>query len=213
MRHQQMPYHGAQPLGVRGDPSLDEGRDDDHRIPDAGGVPPSLPTTPPMKQPAVWAVSSALTMFPEMPRSRSPPPTEKTRRPSFAPRRDPSSQLLKEVSQPSSLIRAVNSDTLSTGVYASKPQSLRKSLTAWLACPAEPPTPRMKSRPERSRTLASPSTSRSTASPSMAATICRVSSRYASVNVVMTLPLRLPCGKRRMCSDRTCGGRTGCHAG
>ena len=60
------------------------------------------------------------------------------------------------VSQPSSLVRAVSSDTLSVGAYASKPQSFRKSLTAWPACPAEPPTPRMNSRPPRSRTAARP---------------------------------------------------------
>src|SRR5882757_7973698 len=35
-------------------------------------------------------------------------------------------------------------------------QILRKSLTAWDACPADPPTPMMNSRPPRSRKAASP---------------------------------------------------------
>ena len=39
------------------------------------------------------------------------------------------------VSHPSSLVRAVNSETLSVGAYASKPASLRKSLTAWPQLP------------------------------------------------------------------------------
>ena len=56
------------------------------------------------------------------------------------------------VSQPSSLVRAVSSDTLSVGVYASKPASLRKSLTACEQLPALPPTPRKNSRPPRART-------------------------------------------------------------
>ena len=48
--------------------------------------------------------------------SRLPPPTEKTSRPSRAPSRDTLSHSEKLVSQPSSLTRAVSSETLSVGV-------------------------------------------------------------------------------------------------
>ena len=71
-------------------------------------------------------------------------------------RREVRSHASKLVSQPSSFVRAVSSATLSVGAYASKSQSLRKSLTACDAWPAPPPTPRMNSRPPRSRTAASP---------------------------------------------------------
>jgi hypothetical protein len=47
--------------------------------------------------------------------SRSPPPTEKTRRPSSERRREPTSHSEKTVSHPSSLVRAVSSETLSVG--------------------------------------------------------------------------------------------------
>src|SRR5579884_1285476 len=60
--------------------------------------------------------------------------------------------------------------------------SLRKSLTAWEALAALPPTPRMNSRPPRSRTAASSSARRSMAplsSPSI--TVC-ASARYCSMN-------------------------------
>src|SRR5207249_8974648 len=43
------------------------------------------------------------------------------------------------------------SETLSVGAYASKLAILRKSLTAWPALPALPPTPRMKRRPPLAR--------------------------------------------------------------
>ena len=74
-------------------------------------------------------MSTALTMFMDTLRSASPPPTENTRIASFAFARLTSSQPVKIVSQPSSLARAVSSETLSTGAYASMPHSLRKSLT------------------------------------------------------------------------------------
>ena len=48
----------------------------------------------------------------------------------------PCSHSQKQVSHPSSFTRAVSSLTLSVGAYASNPQILRKSLTAWPACPA-----------------------------------------------------------------------------
>ena len=92
--------------------------------------------------------------------SRHRPRRSAARRP--GPSRDPRSHALNTVSQPSSLILAVSSDTLSVGAYASNPHNLRKSLTACPACPAEPPTPRMKSRPPRARTSASPAATAST---------------------------------------------------
>jgi hypothetical protein len=49
--------------------------------------------------------------------------------------------LMNTDSQPSSFTRAVNSETLSVGPYASIPAILRKSFTAWEACPAPPPDP------------------------------------------------------------------------
>src|SRR5919109_1030933 len=81
--------------------------------------PPVRPTTPHTRAPTDLAYSKARTRLMLTPRSASPPPTEKTQTTSFAPRRLPLSQFAKDVSQPSSLIRAVSSDTLSTGVYAS----------------------------------------------------------------------------------------------
>ncbi len=57
------------------------------------------------------------------------------------------------------------------------PQILRKSLTAWLACPAEPPTPRMNSRPPPPASDASPCATASTDAASMAFTARTVSSR------------------------------------
>ena len=54
-------------------------------------------------------------------------------------------------SQPSSLIRAVSSETLSVTQYDSMPASLRKSQAAWEAWPAPPPEPPKKRRPPRSR--------------------------------------------------------------
>ncbi len=76
-----------------------------------------------------------------MPRSTLPPPTEKTRTASRCASRDPRSHSAYELSHPSSLIRAVSSETLSEGEYASNPASFRKSLTACDACPAPPPEP------------------------------------------------------------------------
>src|SRR5262249_38767075 len=91
-----------------------------------------------------------LTIFVETLRSTSPPPTEKIRIASSGDRLLTSSQPEKIVSQPSSFARAVSSDTLSTGLYAWIPHSLRKSFTAWLQLPALPPTPSRKRRPLRS---------------------------------------------------------------
>src|SRR5829696_3214763 len=51
---------------------------------------------------------------------------------------------------------------LSVGAYASNRASLRKSLTAWDAFAALPPTPRMNSRPPPSRAETSRSSSRPT---------------------------------------------------
>ncbi len=81
------------------------------------------------------------------------------------------------VSHPSSFVRAVSSATLSVGAYASKSHSFRKSLTAWDACAAPPPTPRTKSLPCPARTSASACASASTAAGSMACTISPTSRR------------------------------------
>ena len=61
------------------------------------------------------ASSRARTRLGEMLRSVSPPPTEKTSSASSGRSRDTSSQAEKVVSQPSSLVRAVSSLTLSVG--------------------------------------------------------------------------------------------------
>src|SRR6185503_14808594 len=114
--------------------------------------PPSRPTIPATRAPTALACSSARTRLVLTLRSESTPPTEKTSTASRAERRLPLSQLANEVSQPSSLMRAVSSETLSVGAYASKPAIFRKSLTACDALPALPPTPRMKRRPPPSRT-------------------------------------------------------------
>src|SRR6202158_5239810 len=121
--------------------------------------------------------------------SRLPPPTEKTRTPSRELILEPSSHAAKQVSQPSSLARAVSSETLSVGAYASKPQILRKSFTACPACPAEPPTPRLKRRPPPSRAAPRPTASFSIESASSFWMIARLSSRKVFVNVLMGTPV------------------------
>jgi hypothetical protein len=73
--------------------------------------------------------------------SSLPPPTEKTNTQSLALNLLICSQLIKVTSHPSSLTRAVNSDILSYGAYASILQSFLKSQTAWEAWPAPPPEP------------------------------------------------------------------------
>ena len=107
----------------------------------------------------VARTASAVTRFGLTFFSRLPPPTESTRIRSSGFSRLTRSHSTKTVAQPSSLVRAVSSETLSVGAYASMPAILRKSLTAWEALAALPPTPRMNSRPPRSRAApgASPS--------------------------------------------------------
>src|SRR5436189_3472431 len=117
--------------------------------------PPSRPTIPRIALPLSFASCSALTKFGLTFFSRLPPPTDNTRTASFALSRLPLSHSAKTDGHPSSLVRAVSSETLSVGAYASIPASLRKSFTAWEAFAALPPTPRMKSRPPRVRTAAS----------------------------------------------------------
>src|SRR5580658_6148344 len=108
-----------------------------------------------MAAPTDFAYCSAETKFGLTCFSRLPPPTEKTSTQSAAPRRLTRSHASNTVAQPSSLVRAVNSETLSVGQYASMPQILRKSLTACDAFAALPPTPRMNNRPPRARAPAS----------------------------------------------------------
>src|SRR6185295_14733831 len=67
---------------------------------------------------------------------------------------------------------------------ASNPQILRKSLTEWLAWPAEPPTPSTKRRPPRARTSARPLASASTASTSSFWMSVMDSSRKVRVKVM-----------------------------
>src|SRR5882724_5094545 len=135
--------------------------------------------------PTSFASSSERTRFTDTFFSRLPPPTEKTRTPSPFRRRDTLSHSEKHVSQPSSFTRAVSSETLSVGVYASKPQILRKSLTAWLAWPAEPPTPSTNRRPPRARTSARPVAMRSIASTSSRWMTKVASSRKVRANELM----------------------------
>src|ERR1035438_18993 len=117
--------------------------------------------------------------------SRLPPPTEKISRGSALPSRLARSQPSKIPAQPSSLVRAVSSPTLSVGAYASSPQILRKSLTACDALAALPPTPRMKSRPPPARQAASVAARRSTAATSICLRISAASARNCSVNVMI----------------------------
>src|SRR5581483_649640 len=137
-----------------------------------------------MRAPTARAYSSARTRFTLTFFSALPPPTENTSRPSMSDRRLPRSQAANAVSQPSSLMRAVSSETLSVGAYASKTQILRKSLTAWPAWPAPPPTPRMNRRPPASRTAASPAAIASICPASSARMMSTASARYVAANDV-----------------------------
>src|SRR5262249_33145586 len=83
--------------------------------------PPSRPTMPKPFAPTSLASWIERTRLTEMFFSLLPPPTEKIKSASFAVMREASNQLAKQVSQPSSLILAVSSETLSVGAYASKP--------------------------------------------------------------------------------------------
>src|ERR1700756_2672627 len=76
-------------------------------------------------------------------------------------------------------------------------QILRKSLTAWDACPADPPTPMMNSRPPRSRKAASPRATSSIRSVSIASITATDSPRNSLLNVTV---LGLPLGA----ADREC---------
>src|SRR5271166_3073429 len=79
-------------------------------------VPPSRPTTPKIGVPRSRASRRAATRLVETPLAALPPPTEKTSSASRPESRDPLSHSAKVVSQPSSFVRAVSSDTLSVGV-------------------------------------------------------------------------------------------------
>ena len=71
-----------------------------------------------------------------------PPPTDKTKIKSLGFNLLIFNHSAKTVSHPSSLVLAVNSATLSVGVYASIPTIFLKSFTAWEQFAALPPTPR-----------------------------------------------------------------------
>src|SRR6478672_4136483 len=78
--------------------------------------PVSLPTIPNTLAARFFARSIALTRLVLTLRSASPPPTENIRIASSPSSRLVSSQAAKTLSQPSSLVRAVNSETLSIGL-------------------------------------------------------------------------------------------------
>src|SRR5262249_35011085 len=75
--------------------------------------PPSRPTTPKMLRPRALASSRPRTMLALTLRTASPPPTENTNTASLLLALLVRSQVAKTVSQPSSLVRAVSSETLS----------------------------------------------------------------------------------------------------
>ena len=89
----------------------------------------------------------------------------------------PFSHSTKTEAQPSSLVLAVSSDTLSVGASDSIPAIFRKSFTAWEAFAALPPTPRKNKRPPWSRTAASKSAIFSRVSGSIFWTISAVSAK------------------------------------
>src|SRR6266446_256223 len=138
-------------------------------------------------------------------RSMLPPPTERTRTASRACNRPTSNHDANTECQPSSLIRAVNSEMLSVGEYASIPVSLRKSLTACEALAALPPTPMMNRRPARWRTVTRRAAVFSMASMSSRFATSATSARNEAENAVDVLdigrdsnPSRSP-GKNRSC--------------
>src|SRR5262245_22081943 len=145
--------------------------------------PPSRPATPAIRAPRSRARCIASTRLTLMPRSTSPPPTENANRQSSPRRREALSQSAYDDCQPSSLIRAVSSDTLSVTEYDSMSQSLRKSQAAWDAWPAPPPDPHRKSLPPRARVAASTSTTASSWTRSSRWTTAAVSSRNCSAKV------------------------------
>src|SRR4051794_7700511 len=79
-------------------------------------APSDRPTTPNTHAPTERANSTAPTTFKEMPCERDPPPTLKTSTASPARSRDARSHAAKTLSNPSSFVRAVSSETLSAGV-------------------------------------------------------------------------------------------------
>src|SRR5579871_873256 len=133
--------------------------------------------------------------------SRSPPPTERMSSASRAERWLVRSQASKTVCQPSSLVRAVSSETLSLGAYASIFASLRKSLTACEALPALPPTPRMNKRPPLSRVCARRCAARSMTSVSSPLTVCANSCKNPALKLTAPPPLsqRLSFQDRHAC--------------
>src|SRR5260370_12169149 len=101
--------------------------------------PPSRPTIPRTLEPTLLAYSSARTRFGLTFFSRFPPPTENTNSASCVLRRLTFSHSTKTVSQPSSFVRAVNSDPLSVRPYHSTPPIFPKSFTPSHQLPPPPP--------------------------------------------------------------------------
>src|SRR5581483_6399983 len=142
-------------------------------------------------------------------RSASPPPTERTRIASLALARDVLSHSMNTVAQPSSLVRAVSSETLSVGAYVSMSHSLRKSLTAWDAFAALPPTPRMNSRPPRARVVARTSATLETVAGSILPAISAVCAKKVRQKSVTPSPLsvgRYVAAARNRISSATISG-------
>jgi hypothetical protein len=103
-----MPDDGLHPFGKRGHPVGFDRRNDDHDI----AVTRSIAAAPTdnSKDPGRTLFGVTLTL-----RSASPPPTEKISNASLSLSLLTSSQPANTVSQPSSLVRAVSSETLSIG--------------------------------------------------------------------------------------------------
>ena len=142
MRDEQVPDDGLKRLAVRCDGVRVDGGHDDAGVRDLCGVAAvTADDADDRRRRPSWRTRSARTRFGLTFFSRSPPPTENTKTPSAARNRLPASHAANTVSHPSSLVRAVSSDTLSVGAYASKPASLRKSLTACRSCPRCHPRP------------------------------------------------------------------------
>ena len=115
VRDQQVPDHRLERLGVGGDVVGIDRRHDDAGVGHLGrvaAVPADDAADRGSDRPGVLQGRDQVRADV---RSRSPPPTESTRTRSLSLRRLPRSHSTKTVSQPSSLVRAVSSETLSVG--------------------------------------------------------------------------------------------------
>src|SRR5271165_293972 len=127
--------------------------------------------------PTCFASCMAATRFGDTFFSRLPPPTERMKRQSRLLSLPVRSHSTNTLAHPSSFVRAVSSETLSVGAYASIPVIFLKSLTAWDAFAALPPTPSRNSLPPCSLTARSSATHFSQSAGLILATISAVSLR------------------------------------